>query len=266
MILLLLLACVQTVPEADTIALSLDQDQILFAAEVGACDAQTLTLSNTGTVDLEQILVSGPMDTCAESPYSSVTTSLALSPGVEAGLAIRYCPTQPGSCASILSVDDGEGTSEEVSLVGVSTSPDADADSYRVSDGDCDDSDPEIFPGATELEDGLDNDCDSAVDEGTPSCDDDGDGWTERAGDCDDGDAAVFPGALEIYNGRDDDCDGWVDNRTDAFDDDGDGYTEGDGDCDDLNPEIFPLANEFPDGYPNGVDDDCDGLIDETTP
>lgn len=42
-------------------------------------------------------------------------------------------------------------------------------------------------------------------------------------------------------------------------DNDGDGYTTCDGDCDDGNPLVNPGAFDFP----NGVDDDCDGAVDD---
>jgi len=128
--------------------------------------------------------------------------------------------------------------------------------------------------------DGFDNDCNGLTDEG---CDDDKDGYcdatmkvTEPAavcpkggGDCDDLSGAKYPGALEICNDQDDDCDG----ATDAgCDDDKDGYCDallttvgtpvtcpkGGGDCDDLNGTRNPGAAELC----NGVDDDCDALLD----
>ncbi len=46
------------------------------------------------------------------------------------------------------------------------------------------------------------------------------------------------------------------------IDHDGDGYTVDDGDCDDENPATYPGA---PDTQP-GVDDDCDGIIENTAP
>ena len=132
----------------------------------------------------------------------------------------------------------------------------------RVLDNtDCDDTSALIYPGAFEIEDGFDNDCDVTVDEGTAAFDDDGDGFTENAGDFDDADAEVFPGALEVANGVDDDCDGIVDDNTDVFDDDGDGFSEVAGDCDDTDPYFAPGTAELEDG----LDQDCDLIVDEGT-
>ena len=47
------------------------------------------------------------------------------------------------------------------------------------------------------------------------------------------------------------------------IDNDNDGYTEGMGDCDDSNLEVNPAAFEISD---DGIDNDCDGQIDELVP
>jgi len=130
---------------------------------------------------------------------------------------------------------------------------DADGDGVGACFGDCDDSDPDVFPGQTEACNGLDDNCNGFIDEGF---DQDNDGWTTCAGDCDDGDPLVYPGAFEVCNGRDDDCDGEID---EGFDQDGDGWTTCAGDCDDTNPAVHPGAEEVCDG----VDNNCNGLIDE---
>ncbi len=98
-------------------------------------------------------------------------------------------------------------------MVNVEDEEPVDTDGDGVPDvDDCDPYDASVYPGAPELADGLDNDCDGVVDEGTDTFDDDGDGYSEDEGDCNDSDASVNPGAVEVAdNGIDDDCDGITD-------------------------------------------------------
>ena len=178
---------------------------------------------------------------------------------------------------------------------------DDDGDGFTEDQGDCDDANPSVFPGADEICDGVDDNCDGQADEDPVSpvwyLDSDGDGsgdatrsvaacqqpdgFVSQATDCDDGDGAVHPGALEVCNGTDDDCNGEVDDGasdglTWYLDQDGDGYgvdtttllacsspgsgwSLQDGDCDDSWGTAFPGADELC----NGLDDDCDTVADE---
>ena len=63
---------------------------------------------------------------------------------------------------------------------------DQDNDNFTTCNGDCRDNDNTSNPGATEVIDGLDNDCDGIADNHTDQYDDDGDGYSEDQGDCND--------------------------------------------------------------------------------
>ena len=168
---------------------------------------------------------------------------------------------------------------------------DVDADTFDTCAviPDCNDAVDTIFPGAAEVCDGLDQDCDTQADE-----DFDGDSDTFFDGadagcaatyganvDCNDGSDAVYPGAPDVCDAfTDNDCDTVTDPQ--EFDDDTDGASECDGDCDDtdtaLNPndddgdgsttcdvtpdcddgdiEVFPTATE----ECSGADQNCDGV------
>jgi len=85
------------------------------------------------------------------------------------------------------------------------TPEDADGDGYTLCDGDCDDADVAVYPGAYEDCDGADNDCDGDVDEGwSINCEDlncDGDGLIHTVPDgcMHDGGANAGGDSLEVY-------------------------------------------------------------------
>jgi serine protease len=98
---------------------------------------------------------------------------------------------------------------------------DADDDGFcaNMDPVDCDDNDFTVYPGAPELCDGRDNNCDGVTDEGCPTggcTDNDGDGWCVEDGDCDDYNPNVYPGHQDKRGrwGRDEvdnDCNGIID-------------------------------------------------------
>jgi len=179
------------------------------------------------------------------------------------------------------------------------------ATGYSPNAGDCNDEDPRINPGAEEICNDADDDCDASVDEGvepgTWYRDVDGDGfgnedrtktacdqpfgYTDVGTDCDDKSAAVNPDAIETCSGEDDDCDGLVDSddpdmagdATWYWDGDGDGagnnditvvgcdqpagYVRDGNDCDDADEQAHPGAVDL---CEDGLDQDCDGIIDNT--
>lgn len=221
-------------------------------------------------------------------------------------------PAQTDACGDAIDADC-DGTANDVGAAGCQNYwPDVDVDGFGAlgaapqcqcgpnglfsspNDDDCNDGVATTYPGAPELVDGVDNNCDGRIDDNTILTDDDGDGYCEAAsgcvggipgGDCNDAVASISPGALEVCNdGLDNDCDlrqsepgavgctGW------SIDGDGDGYgdaatttclcnqpgpgsVQNAGDCNDANANISPAAAEVADG----IDNNCDGRKDEGT-
>ncbi len=180
-------------------------------------------------------------------------------------------------------VDTDSGTDTSVDT-GTDTSIDTDSGQVVDGDGDgasadvdCDDADATSFPGNVEVCDERDNDCNGIVDDDASDAttyytDADRDGYGDDAvgvaacvqppdsvtvgGDCNDADAAYHPSADEAdcTDPNDYNCDGSV------------GYADSDGDgvaacteCNDADAAVFPGAPETC----NGVDDDCNGTIDD---
>ncbi|MFM7204931.1 MAG: MopE-related protein, partial [Myxococcota bacterium] len=122
---------------------------------------------------------------------------------------------------------------------------------------DCDDIKATVFPGAPELCDELDNDCNSKVDDFT---DNDGDGFNS-CDDCNDNANTTYPSAPELCDGSDNNCDGVVPSSgpSSENDNDKDGFRVCDDDCNDSDKVMFPDNEEVCDEK----DNDCNGTADD---
>src|SRR5436190_16078495 len=195
------------------------------------------------------------------------------------------CSKNGDECTDVFYADaDGDGHGDPDN-----TTTDCEApNGFTDSNDDCDDANAAAYPGAEEVCDGADNDCDTEIDVGASdqksfysdtdgdgygvgdavlACDRPGDNYVGRAHDCDDKDPAVNPGADEVCDGLDNDCDELTDDEDDDvvaedwfadtdLDHYGDpatevfsceqpaGYIGRPFDCDDTNPGVNPEAPE----------------------
>lgn len=207
---------------------------------------------------------------------------------------LSYVPTGTYSLTfskngSVLNTEVGVAVAKRVSTdIGTKVfCPDLDNDGY-LPPNDCDNANPVVYPGAPELcGDGSDNNCNGQTDESCPTCSDaDNDTFYAQVGcgivDCNDGNNTISPAAAEICDGVDNNCNGQIDeagalnahayypdNDQDGFGDNSQeqitctppaGFISVGGDCNDSVASVNPAAEEF---CGNGLDDDCDGVVDE---
>ena len=176
---------------------------------------------------------------------------------------------------------DGDGVGRaDFSMLGCTDAP---PQAFVATMGDCDDYRKTVFPGAKELCNMVDDNCDGQIDENAvpvdlwPDADGDGyydartekvgmpkvgcaglKGWAAEPGDCQPMNKAVNPGVEETCNNLDDDCDGDVDERVRP--------TCGEGWCRRESPGCdlqYCMPGEAVKEKCNFLDDDCDGEVDE---
>ncbi len=263
-------------------------------ADTGTPDAENADTENADigddTADADS---SGYASPCTDDVECDSSLCIVIVAGADEGVC-----TQP--CATVEDCDDASDcvlvTNSGVDAVRVCVPRDycldRDEDGYGLGPGcigpDCDDTEAASNPGADEVCDGIDNDCDDNVDDNP--VDEGGECDTGALGVCAEGTFSCIGGLLEctantsagdeICNNLDDNCDGEVDNNPttatlwyrdadgDRFGDDNntiracarpEGYVDAGGDCNDARANANPVGTEVCDG----IDNDCDDTVDE---
>ena len=269
-----------------------------IAEEITLLNNQIEDLQNQLT-DIYQNLIDNDGDGFTPSEGDCDDSNASIYPN-----AIEICDGIDNDCDGVIDggaeteyfVDsDGDG----YGFIQISVLACSQPDGYVANSDDCNDQDSTTYPGAIEICDGIDNDCDGVIDEEvvpTWYADSDGDGYGDsetsilacsqpdgyvaNSDDCDDLNALVYPNAIEICDGIDNNCDGVIDEEllvmwyadqdSDGFGDfensilacsQPEGYVANSNDCNDQDSTTYPGAEELGDG----VDNNCNGAIDEGT-
>jgi hypothetical protein len=276
-----------------------EETVILLLLTVIACSSSDKIV--IPTEGIENILVDSDGDGYTEEEDCD-DESPTINPGID-----EICDGIDNNCDGVIDEgvesifyldEDQDGYGDEDNPVSACSAPTG----YVPNANDCDDQDELAYPGAIEICDDIDNNCDGTVDEGlidTWYIDNDGDGFgsssnsvygcepdppsaaifVNNGDDCDDDDIFINPYSAEICDEVDNDCDGTIDEDVQTVyyhDQDSDGF----GDTN----QTF-AACEPPDEYietygdcndinsainPNAtevcndnIDNDCDTLIDD---
>ncbi len=203
--------------------------------------------------------------------------------------SIAFAPCTPSTWYADV---DGDGYGVSSSTLSYCTQPYG----YVSNSTDCNDALAAANPGASEICDGVDNDCNGTADNGLTfvnyyndvdgdtygsgtaanACQSPGATYVTNNTDCDDAAVAINPAASEICDGLDNDCTGGADNglsfvnyyndvdgdtygsgtATNACQSPGATYVTNNTDCDDVFSSAYPGGTEV---CGNGIDEDCSG-------
>jgi len=235
------------------VANSTDCNDALAAVNPGASEVCNSADDNcSGAVDEGLTFVNYYTDADGDGYGVGTATNACASPGAGYATANGDCDdaasaVNPGATEICNSIDDNCSGAADEGLTFVNYYTDADGDGYgagtatnacaspgagyATANGDCDDVMVGVNPGAAEICNGWDDDCDSSIDEGIPTItyynDADGDGYgaglptttcsvlsapfVSNNTDCDDSNIAVNTAATEsCSNTIDDNCNGTI--------------------------------------------------------
>lgn len=230
--------------------------------------------------------------------FTSCLAILLVSFCLATGVKAEATSTCPDGTKIYYYDSDGDSYGNSAMSVAACTAP----KNYVATSTDCDDTKAAVNPGATEICNGIDDDCDGMIDEGLATStfyfdyDQDGYGFTATStivcaapsgyvatsSDCNDDNSLINPGKNEICDSLDNDCDGIIDENCNAtatstyyLDADRDGYGNATGSV---------VATSAPSGYVlnnkdcndnnadihpgakelcDGIDNNCSGKVDE---